>query len=118
MPYLLAATPIKAPNEMNESNSTQMAQHRVLAGDVGRDYFGSNKRVWILKYSNVQKADFDVIDGIYDTYLSTGTVVAWQSTETNYTIAATTVHVDLQEREFSVAGASYLSSFTLVLTEA
>lgn len=118
MSYLLSATTIRAPQELTETNSTQYAQQRTLSGTVGRDYFGSNKRVWVLSYQNTKKADYDTIKTIYDSYLSTATAIAWQVTETNYTIAATTVHIDLQERGFSVRGTDYISDFDLILTEA
>lgn len=118
MSYILAGSNIKAPQEMSESNSTQVAQNRTLSGAISRDYFGSNKRVWTLNYKNTKKADYDTIKTIYDSYLSTGTAQSWQVTETNYTISATTVHVDLIERAFSVRGEDYISDFTLTLTEA
>ncbi len=118
MAYVLAGSNIRAPFELEERNSTQMAQHRSLDGSIRRDYFGSNKRVWLLSYRNTKKADYDTIKTIYDSYLSTNAAQTWQVTETNYTISATTVHVDLQERGFSVRGESYISDFDLVLTEA
>lgn len=117
MAYLLDGNSIKSPQELIEENSTQTVQHRTLDGSVSRDQFGDNKRRWVLMYRNTQKADYDTIKTIYDSYLSTGTVVTWQSTETNYTIASTNVHVDLLERGFSVGGSSYLSDFDLILTE-
>lgn len=118
MSYLLNGGAIKAPQDMQESNSTQYAQQRVLSGAVGRDYFGTNKKMWTLKYDTIQKADFDVINTAYQAYLTTGTPLAWQVTETSYPVAATTVHVDLPDRDFSVKGGSYLSDFTLTLIEA
>lgn len=118
MAYLLAATAIRAPHEIEESNSTQYAQQRTLAGSVGRDYFGSNKRIWTLTYENVKATDFSTIETIYDAYLSTGQAQTWQVTETNYTVSSTNVHIDLQVRKFQVSGSSYISDFTLVLTEA
>lgn len=118
MAYILDSTSIRSPHEFTETNSTLVAQQRALSGRVGRDYFGSNKRVWILNYHITKKADYDEIKAIYDSYLSTATGKTWQVTETNYTISATTVHVDLQERGFSIKGNDYLSEFTLILTEA
>lgn len=118
MSFLLDATTIRKPQTMTERNSTQVAQHRTLAGSVTRDYFGSNKRVWVLQYRNTKKADYDTIKTIYQSYLSSGTAQAWQVTETNYTISATTVHIDLVERDFSVGGTDYISDFDLILTEA
>lgn len=118
MSYILASTTIKAPLEMIEENSTQNAQNRTLSGAINRDYFGSNKRVWILKYRNSKKSDFDTINTIYQAYLSTNTAQTWSVTETNYTVGATTVHVDLTVRSFVVGGSSYLSDYDLILTEA
>ena len=118
MSYSLDSTIIKNPQEMTEINSTQMAQIRTLSGAVGRDYFGSNKRVWTLKYRNIQKSDYDTIKTIYTSYLTIGTAKSWSVSETNYTISATTVHIDLQQRDFTQKGSGYLSDFDLVLTEA
>lgn len=116
--YILDGTPIKRPNSMEEGNSTQTAQLRALNGTVSRDLFGSNKRVWRLEYVNTQKTYYDVIKTIYDAYLSTGDIKTWEVDETNYSFTETEVHVDLVERSFSVKGDSYLSDFTLTLTEA
>jgi hypothetical protein len=118
MSYLLASTSIRSPNTMTEENSTQVTQIRTLSGAINRDYFGSNKRVWKLEYKNLQKADYDTINAIYRSYLATGTPVAWQITETNYAVSATTVHVDFLARGFSARGSGYLSDITLILTEA
>lgn len=118
MSYVLGGATIREPVNIEEENSTQFAQQRPLRGNVARDYFGLNKRVWTLDYTNTQKADYDTIKTVYDSYLATGTAQSFSSTETNYTIASTTVHVDLTRREFSVGGVDYLSDFTLVLTEA
>lgn len=118
MAYLLDSVSIEAPTDMQESNDTQVAQNRTLGGSVTRDYFGSNKRVWVLSYRNKLKADYDTINTIYQSYLSTGTAKSWQVTETNYTVSVTTVHVDLKERGFNVGGESYISDFDLILVEA
>lgn len=118
MAYLLSGSTIRNPKSFDEQNSTQVAQNRTLGGSVTRDFFGSNKKVWILNYENVKTTDFSTINTIYQTYLSTGSTVTFQSTETNYTVASTSVHVDLQVRKFTVRGSDYLCNFTLILTEA
>lgn len=117
MAYVLDATTIRRPYEIEERNSTQMAQHRTLDGSIRRDYFGSNKRVWVLDYRNTNATDFGIIKTIYESYLDTGTTVTWQVTEANYTVSQTNVHVEVLERGFSVRGTDYLSDFDLILTE-
>lgn len=118
MSYILDSQTIRRPISFEEGNSTQMAQNRVLSGGIARDYFGSNKRVWLLNYDNTNSTAFATIKAIYDSYLATGTLKTWEVTETNYTVSSTPVHVDLQKRSFVVRGISYLSGFTLILTEA
>ena len=118
MPFVLSGTNLKGPGQISESNSTLVAQQRVLSGAIRRDYFGSNKRIWELTYENVNPTDYTTIYNIYSTYLSTGTTVTWAITEANYTIASINVHVDIQNRSFKVRGSSYISDFTLILTEA
>lgn len=117
MSYILDGSTIRAPHSFSETNNTQVAQVRTLSGQINRDYFGDNKRTWKLDYDNTNKTDYDVIKAIYDSYLSTGTAKTWEVTETNYTISQTSVHIDLQERGFSIRGEDYLSDFTLTLTE-
>lgn len=118
MAYLLDGVTIRRPNDFEERNSTQMAQHRTLDGSIRRDYFGSNKRVWRLGYANTNPTDFATIKTIYTAYLSTGATKTWEVTETNYTVSSTNVHVEILERGFSVKGTDYLSDFDLILTEA
>lgn len=117
MAFLLDGTSIRNPYEISESNSTQVAQNRTLSGSITRDYFGSNKRVWILSYRITKKTDYDTINTIYQSYLSTGTAKTWEITETNYTVSQTTVHVDIRQRDFTVRGSDYISDFDLILTE-
>lgn len=119
MAFTLNGTAIKAPQTISETvDNFQYAQQRTLSGNINRDYFGSNKRVWKLTYQNIPKASYDVIKSIYNTYTSTGTAVTWVSTETNYAISSTSVHVNIDARGFTVGGEDYISSFSLILTEA
>lgn len=118
MSYLLDGQEIRRPYTIDEGNSVQVAQNRTLSGAITRDYFGSKKRVWKLEYRNTNKTDYDIINAIYNDYLTTETTQTWQVTETNYTVAEVRVHVDLEERSFNVRGEDYLSDFDLILTEA
>lgn len=117
MAYLLNGVTIKSPNQMDENNSTQFAQQRTLSGAINRDFFGSSKKVWTLNYRNLLKTEFDTINSQYQTYLSSGSPITFQVTETNYTVASTNVHVDLPERVFRVGGSDYISDFSITLTE-
>jgi hypothetical protein len=103
---------------MGVANSTQYAANRTLSGANTRDYFGSNKRVWTLTYTNLNATDFAVIDTLYQLYLSTKTAQAFVISEGNYAVSSTLVLIDFQTRDFSMPGSSYISDGTLILTEA
>lgn len=118
MGYSLAATTIRAPSSMTEGNNTQYAAQRPLSGANTRDYFGSNKRSWIMNFQNLNTTDYATLNTIYQNYLTTETPVALSITETNYSPTSATVHVDLVSRQFSIPGDTYLSDCTLTLTEA
>lgn len=118
MSYVLGGATIRPPKSIEEGNQTQYAQQKTLSGAVGRDYFGSNKRIWVLKFENCTKTDFDTINTVYQTYLTSGTVQTWAVSETNYTVSSTNVHIDLNRRSFTMPGTDYISDFDLILTEA
>lgn len=118
MAYLLSGSQIRRPTELSERRTTQYTEHRTLDGSVTRDYFGDEKRVWELDYQTVNQTDYTTILTIYQSYLSTGATKTWQITETNYTVAETSVHLDLIDRGFRIKGSDYLSDFTLILKEA
>lgn len=118
MSYILASQTIRAPKAVHESNLTQFAQQKTLSGAVGRDYFGSNKRVWTLSYTNVNQTDYNIIRTIYLAYLGSATPQVFTSTESNYPVNNANVHLDFLDRDFNVSGIDYLSDFDLILTEA
>jgi hypothetical protein len=74
--------------------------------------------VWVLEFENAKKTDYDTINTIYQSYLTTNATKTWQITESNYTLSSVNVHVDLLVRSFRIHGSDYLSDFTLTLTEA
>lgn len=118
MSYLLASTTIRRPVNIQETNSSLFAEQKTLNGTLTRDYFGSKKRIWNLKYEKTTVDDFNTIKTIYDSYLSTSTAQAWQVTDSNYVVSSTTVHLDLIERDFNYRGYTMLCDFDLILTEA
>lgn len=118
MAYILDGSTIRSPMNIEEQIIDQYAQQKTLSGRVGRDYFGTTKRIWIFDYANTKPSDYTIIKAIVDSYKSTASAKTFQSTETNYTIASTNVHLDLMRRAFSVRGDSYISDFSLVMTEA
>lgn len=118
MSYLLDGAAIRAPHNIEELTDDIFVQHTTLDNTRSRDYMGTTKRRWALDYINTKPSDYDTIKTIWDSYKANAQAKTFQSTETNYTIASTNVHIDLTQRTFSVGGDTYISDFTLVLTEA
>lgn len=118
MAYLLDSTTIRNPINIQEQTVDQYAEQKALSGSVNRDYFGSTKRIWIFDYANTKPVDYTTIKTIVDSYKSTGATKTFESTETNYTVSSTLVHLDVVKRQFSVRGTTYISDFTLIMTEA
>lgn len=116
--YYLSGNSIPGPQSMEETNSTLYAQVQVLEGSINRDYFGDNKRMWILHYKNTKPSVYDQLRGLYSSYLSTNSALDWEVTGENYQVEATSVHVDLPSRSFSPSASHYISDFDLILTEA
>lgn len=102
---------------MYVTRAAQYAEQRTLQGSIGRDFFGDTKNQWRLEYANTNVTDYETIKGIYDTYVSTGVAPSFECTEDNYTIASVQVHMDIEERGFTVKGSNYISDFTIILKE-
>ena len=117
MAYILNNITIHRPKAMDVERGAQTVQLRTLNGKIHRDIFGSEKRQWILKYSNLLPADYTTIETQYNLYLANQETVPWEITEGNYPVSEVMVHVDLPKRGFRVLGTSYISDFELVLTE-
>lgn len=116
--FILDGTQLKRPTKLSESDTDQYAQVRTLANTIGRDYFGAlGKRVWTLDYVTTTPSDYAVAKAIRDSFRSTATPKTWQVTEANYTVASVLVLIDLVQRKFSVGGTTYLSDYSLILTE-
>lgn len=115
--YILGGVTIKSPASLIEANQTQALLYRTLQGTWNKDLFGSNKRIWSLRYENVSEDDYMGIFGKYEIAIQTGQPITWEIIQENYPIAETSVYVDMTERDF-YKGESYYSTFNLILTEA
>lgn len=115
--FILGGNSIRRPHEMEDSHSTQYAENRVLDGDINRDFFGDDKRVWQLVYRNATPDEYQQIKAAYANYLATNDPATWEVTGVYYTVDETLVHIDLIDRGFTASGTHYLSNFMLVLTE-
>lgn len=113
--YVLGGISIQPPHRFSEANDTLYAENRVLEGDINRDFFGENKRVWDLEYENLNPEDSAIIKALYYDYLDSGETKTWEVTGDNYFITETSVHIDLPDRTIHPA---YITSFVIRLTEA
>ena len=102
---------------MSTARGKQYSEIQALTGTVSRDYFGNEKKVYILEYKDCSAEDYTTIETQYNAYLTSNSVVAFVCTDTNNTISAD-VHVDLKPQKYRQGGESYPSDFELILKEA
>lgn len=116
MSYLLGGVEIRRPTSMSVDRSGQYSQHRTLDGSISRDHFGDDKLIFKLEYRNMKPDEYTTLQTLYNDYIDNGTRYFDTTGET--VVYGALVHVDLIPREFNIRGTSYISSTTLVLTEA
>lgn len=112
MSFILNSTTIKSPNTFQREQLEIGVEHVSISGET-RKSITKRKERFILGYRNITQTDAQTIRDIWDLE----TTVDFESTETNNTIAATSVHVDIKSRDYLTKGESYLESFDLILTE-
>lgn len=112
MAYLLDSTTIKSPNSFKREQIEIGVEHTSIDGET-RKSITKRKERFILTYENLTQSDASTIISIWNQEET----VDFESTETNNTISATSVHVDIKNRDYRHRGTSYLESFDLILTE-
>lgn len=111
MSYLLGAITLKNPAGFTREYFNTEAVQRSLTGRSTKDIRNRKER-FILRLQNLTQAQVTAINGEYDLQ----TTRNFEVTETNQTVAATPVHIDIVSRSFT-GGEDYRENMTLILTE-
>lgn len=112
MSYILNGTTLPNPKSFNRRQVETGQTIQLLDGTTKKDVT-NRKEQYLLGFKFLTQAQVAVILGIYDAL----TTVTFQVTETNLTIAETTVHMELRDRQYNTSGGEYREDFTLILTE-
>ena len=111
MSYLLGAITLPNPTNFTRKQIEVGASNTSLTGRTSKDIF-HRKEQFVLEFEWISSADVTNIIGEYDLQ----TCRNFQVTETNLTIAATLVHIEIDERAYH-KGPDYYENFVLTLTE-
>ena len=111
MPYTLNSTTLPNPRAFRREMIETAVMHRMIDGTDKKD-ITNRKEMFILSYENITQAQLNTILGIWNLL----SVVDFQVNETNLTINATSVHVDVKNYSYQKGG-SYLTAIDLILTE-
>lgn len=112
MGYTLNGTPIPRPQAFDREFIEDAATQVSLTGRVTKD-IRNRREIFTLSYEYLSGADYNVLKSIYDLL----DIAVFESTESNATISATSVHVELSALSYQKSGADYYSNISLKLIE-
>ena len=111
MAYLLDSVTLANPVEFSREFIEESGENTSLTGRTTKDIRNRKER-FVLVYRNLTSTEVaDILDIFNDE-----TTKTFEVTETNLTIAATTVHIQLSKRDY-IKGGEYRADITIVLTE-
>lgn len=112
MAYLLGSITLPNPKEFVREQVETSVMHEMIDGTSKRDITRQKER-YILTFRNLTQAQASSIMSEYNLQ----TTRTFEVTETNLTIAATSVHIAIDSRQYNSKGGDYREDITLVLTE-
>lgn len=112
MAYLLGGNTLPNPVGFRRETIEQSTTNQLLNGTTKKDII-NRKEKYTLNFKNLTQAQAAVILSEYDLQ----TVRNFEVTENNLIINATSVHIDIDRREYNNKGNDYREDLTVVLTE-
>jgi len=110
--YTLGDITLPRPNAFLRKTLEKSASILTLNNTSKKDITG-RKEQYVLTYKMLTQAE---VNSIFSEY-NLETTRSFSVAETNLTIAATTVHIEIEQREYNTAGNEYREDLVLVLTE-
>lgn len=111
MAYLLDSTTLPNPKEFRREFIEVSGENLSLTGRTTKDIRNRKERFY-LTYRFLTTSEVSTILSIFNQEA----VVNFEVTETNLTIAATPVHIELTQRDY-IKGGDYRADINIVLTE-
>lgn len=111
MAYILDGTTLRNPQELEIEELETGVAHETIDGKLKKSVTNRRRR-FVLRYQNLTRTQENTILNIWNQQ----DTVTFESTETNLTVASTTVHVEVFRRAFN-RGSEYRSDLSLILTE-
>lgn len=112
MSYILDGLTLPQPKGFTRKQIETGKTLQLLDGTTKKD-ITNRKEQYVLLFQKLTQAEIALILTKYNLL----TTLSFQVTETNLTIAATTVHMELLSRKYLTKGNEYREDITLILTE-
>lgn len=112
MTYILGGITLPNPKELIREQVETAGTVNTINGITKKDIV-SRKERFTLVYQMLSQANASILLGIWGGQ----DIKTFQVTETNLTINPTSVHVEIEKREYTTKGNTYREDITLVLTE-
>lgn len=112
MSYTLGNVTLPRPVGFSRTYIEKSATNSTLDGTTNKD-ITNRKEQYTLEFKNLTQSEVSEILSEYELQ----SVRDFTVSETNLTIAATSVHIDIGKREYNTKGNEYREDLTIVLTE-
>lgn len=112
MAYILDSLTLPNPKKFTRTQRRISSDVLTFSGRTGRDYV-TTKETYILEFDNLTQTQVGQIINKYNLNQS----LTFQVTESNLTISARSVLMDIDKREYTVGGSDYRESLKVELTE-
>lgn len=112
MAYLLGDITLPNPKRFERRTVEMSKVNDTINGTTKKDIV-NRKEQFVLDYTNLTQAQVASILSEYNTQITR----EFEVTESNLTISATEVHIDIPGRAYNTKGDQYREDLTLILTE-
>ncbi len=112
MSYSLGDITLPNPSNFKRETIERAAMNHLMDGTHKKDITNRKER-FILEYKNLTQTQVQAILSEYNLL----TTRLFSVSETNLTINATSVHIDIPRRDYQVKGGEYREDLSLTLTE-
>lgn len=110
--WILGDLTLPRPKAFARETIEKAVYHETLNGTLKKDIQNRKER-YTVEFRYLTQTEVGQILAEYNLETSRN----FQVTETNLTIAATPVHIEIQRREYNTPGNEYREDMTLILTE-
>jgi len=110
--WTLGSITLPNPEGFTRRVAEKATYHEMINGTSKKD-ISSRKEIYTLQYGRLSQADIAQILAQFNLFQT----LSFSVTDGDMEIAATEVHVDIQQRDYNTPGSEFREDVTIILTE-